>query len=57
MLIVSNRYQNTLTLNTGLMPTNRSYVIEVIVTKDGRSASTKTRLDVRNIDFLYVNIR
>ena len=57
ILSVADDYSNILELNTTFMLVNETYVIEVIASKNGQSATAKTRVELRSADFIDVNIK
>ncbi|KAK2150188.1 hypothetical protein LSH36_419g03031 [Paralvinella palmiformis] len=57
MLLVSDDYSNTLVLNTSFLLVNQTFVIEVIVNKNGNSATTKTMIAVESVPFVEVDMQ
>ena len=57
MLLVSDNSSKTLVLNTGLMENSKTYAIEVIISKNGKMATAKTRIHVADADFVDVDLR
>jgi len=57
MLLVSDNYSNTLVLNTSFMLVSQTFVIEVIVSKNGNSATAKTRIAVESVAVVDVDMQ
>ena len=57
MLLVQDDSSDTLVLNTGFMFANLTYAIDVIVSKNGKSATAKTRIALKDTDFADLSVK